>query len=772
MSFNNSTSYIPPNLTFAGTTPLYMAYNGQLQNWSEVPATSNVNINDFNISNVNILDAIEVMAGSIVSVGLTSGSITVTNLTDLSGNIKILNEDDQAPNYLQAISGNLYFNNQLLAQAGDIQEIADWSLYPALQTINADNHGIKNAGNIAFGNNINVLSIDGSNQLLYNGVILGATGGVGPTGATGPTGPSGTGGTGFTGATGATGATGPTGPTGASGSGANASLWANFPAINDVSIPDQDLNMTTLTPGISYNKASLNADVDIGNLTNAPLRPDFNAYCGTVTFGSIVSPLTGMNINSLGPVNVNSVAGISLAGGGGVSVAGVGGVSVTGAGVVSVAGGGISVNGGAVNLTSTSALNVAAGGIAVNGGGIAINGGGVAVNAGALTIASGTVGVGTLAAAGGGVNVFGSDLILTPVGPATSTLRTELITSQSGTPTLAISNVATINGAAYPPPGGSFRPSYDFYVAPNGNDTTGTGSEQNPFLTIERAITARATISNTFEVSIHLASGTYTPAGGNITLLQNTFLVGIPSGETNQPVNINSQIYLQGGATGQVALYGLNLFQASSQCIVCNTVGTYNVNACNIVNLNNYSVFMSLGTLFLTECRITCPTLTSQPFSGVGGTGGTLIMRDCLLNSAGVNSMVQFSGSLTIRQCNLINTNTSANVSPLVLFNPTTSGTTCEISFSTLQYTSATIATNKICVRTNVGTGINAVLNNFVNNLLICEGATSGTAPNNYHCIDKTGAGTASLSYGNLLAGATAYQIDTTITKTEFNTVP
>jgi len=460
MSFNNSTSYIPPNLTFAGTTPLYMAYNGQLKNWSEVPASSNVDINGFNISNINELDSNEILTGSLTALDTLTGNLIVQNLTDTSGNIKILNEDDQAINYLQAISGNLFFNNQLLAQANNIQDIADWSLYPALQTINADNKGINNTGNISFGNNTNILSVNGSNQLLYNGLILGATGFTGPTGATGPTGPSGTGGTGFTGSTGPTGSNGLTGPTGASGSGANASLWANYPAINDVSIPDFDLNMTTTTPGIAYNKASLNADVDIGTVTNAPLRPDFNAYCGTITFGGIVSPLTAMNINSLGPVSVNSAAGISLAGGGGVSVSGAGGVSVTGAGIVSVAGGGISVNGGAVNLTSTSALNVAAGGIAVNGGGIAINGGGVAVNAGALTIASGTVGVGTIAAAGGGVNVFGSDLTMIPVGPATSTLRTNLITSQSGTPTLAISNVATINGVAYPPPNTVYQATY------------------------------------------------------------------------------------------------------------------------------------------------------------------------------------------------------------------------------------------------------------------------------------------------------------------------
>jgi hypothetical protein len=551
-----------------------MAYNGQLKNWSEVPATSNVNINDFDISNVNVLDAIEVMAGSVVSVGLTSGNITVTNLTDLSGNIKILNEDDQAPNYMQAISGNLYFNNQLLAQANDIQDIADWSLYPALQNINADNHGIDFTRYIDFGIG-NRLETDVPGNLTYKGNVIlttaSPTTGVqalntlngnltllstnpatltvdtysanGTITLTVPATAAGvstlntlngavnitstdvatltvaqvgqdiqltvpatavgvstlntlTGAVNITSTDVATLTVAQVGqdiqltvPATAVGVSTLNTLtgavnitstnvatltvaqvgqdvqltvppsavpapvdWANYPAINDVSIPDQDLNMTTTTPGVAYNKATLNADVDIGTLANAPFRPDFNAYCGTVTFGGITSPLTSMTINSLGPVNVNSAAGISLAGGGGVSVAGAGGVSVTGAGVVSVAGGGISVNGGAVNLTSTSALNVAAGGIAVNGGGIAINGGGVAVNAGALTIASGTVGVGTVAAAGGGVNVFGSDLILIPVGPATSTLRTNLITSQSGTPTLAISNVSTINGAAYPPP--------------------------------------------------------------------------------------------------------------------------------------------------------------------------------------------------------------------------------------------------------------------------------------------------------------------------------
>jgi hypothetical protein len=69
-----------------------------------------------------------------------------------------------------------------------------------------------------------------------------------------------------------------------------------------------------------------------------------------------------------------------------------------------------------------------------------------------LSVLAGVTAIGSGGLAGGGLNVYGSDLSLIPVGPNTSTLRTNLITSISGSPTLAISNVATINGIAYPPP--------------------------------------------------------------------------------------------------------------------------------------------------------------------------------------------------------------------------------------------------------------------------------------------------------------------------------
>ena len=181
----------------------------------------------------------------------------------------------------------------------------------------------------------------------------------------------------------------------------------------------------------------------------------------------------------------------------------------------------------------------------------------------------------------------------------------------------------------------------------------------------------------------------------------------------------------------------------------------------------------SLGTLFLTECRITSPTTGTFPGIGVTGNTASIIIRDCLMTSSGTTSLITCVGNLTMRQCVLTNTSTDATVNPLINYNPTAAGNSCEISYCTLQYTSAVSALNKICVRANPTAGITATIINFVFNLLLCEGAQSGTGPSNYHCIDRVSAGgPVTLSYGNLLAGATAHSIDSTITKTEYQTVP
>jgi hypothetical protein len=487
-------SFSPSLETFPATNSSYFKLSSDAgadaARWSLFPAISSINANEYSIENVN----------TITSLSTITSTISVT-----SGAIRLL--DNSGINVLEAIGGDLFFNTELLAKAGDIQDIADWSLYPALSTINVNSNDLSNVSTIngvaypppgtdtsqwaTFPATANVNM--GSNQIGGNGsylqfstnaVTVGAPASFLQTDKIAALGSNmGAAGQYLTSdgakiqwttlvASGVTSLNAQTGTVALTSAGSSVTItnptpgtinletatigapsWANYPAVSNVLIPNYDLTLTSANTGVSYKNVNMDANVTIGNpLLSIGLLPNFSALVANFNIGSVTQPATSVNVTALGNVNILGGAGVSIAGGGGVSVSGVGGVAVTGAGAVSVQGGGISVNGGAVSLVGTSALSVAAGGVLVNGGGVAINGGGVAVNAGALTIASGTVDVGTLAAAGGGVNVFGSDINMIPVGPATATLKTNLIAGY--TPGgLAITDVATINGAAYPPTG-------------------------------------------------------------------------------------------------------------------------------------------------------------------------------------------------------------------------------------------------------------------------------------------------------------------------------
>jgi hypothetical protein len=58
-----------------------------------------------------------------------------------------------------------------------------------------------------------------------------------------------------------------------------------------------------------------------------------------------------------------------------------------------------------------------------------------------------------------------------------------------------------------------FRPTYDYYVSPNGQDSPTNGSEQSPFQTLEYAIIQRQSSPfGSLTMTIHLSSGAYYPS--------------------------------------------------------------------------------------------------------------------------------------------------------------------------------------------------------------------------------------------------------------------
>lgn len=226
----------------------------------------------------------------------------------------------------------------------------------------------------------------------------GATGAAstvtGPTGRTGPTGPQGQTIVGPTGPTGPTGAastvTGPTGPAGGTGSAANASLWATFPAVQNVDISGFNINNADEVNGVNlYSSGSsyFGTFSGAGTFVTPLFTCDSlgNSTCTTLQAGGSVSQLG--NLTAYGanrPVGTNALfvsGGTTLTGGGIVHGTTIGALRVGPIDTVrfEVLPGGIFAttpllpisltSGGAVTVTAGGATTVTAGGVLALAGG-------------------------------------------------------------------------------------------------------------------------------------------------------------------------------------------------------------------------------------------------------------------------------------------------------------------------------------------------------------------------------------------------------------------
>lgn len=301
------------------------------------------------------------------------------------------------------------------------------------------------------------------------------------------------------------------------------------------------------------------------------------------------------------------------------------------------------------------------------------------------------------------------------------------------------------------------RPSFDIYVAPNGNDTTGDGSTQKPFLTIGAAITYRATLAAGTMITIHLNSGTYTE---NITLAANTSLTGETGTSDPAPDPVVVVGTITSSANG-IGLYNLTVTGTVS------LTGTGNTTAINNVTINAAGTFCVTGN---STCSITSCRFTNSAGGCINVTlGGVYAVRDSVLtiSTAGAN-VIQATGSVDIIRSSVESTNTSGSPAALVRFiNSTT--TSNNIRFSRLNYTSTTtdIGGNKCCVQYS-NTGINN--SQIAQCVFECVGATTGTP--NVQCIQYNGSAAVNLNYGNIQAVGNAHNIAPAITKTSMTTVP
>jgi len=143
-------SYSPSLETFTSIGESYFKLasdtGGNVSEWSLYPALQTVIMDGNSIEQVQSIGAynIGISYNSNYENSLTANgnvnfqsTLTTEDMTVTSGAIKL------TPSHiLETIGGNLFFDTELLAKAGDIQNIADWSLYPALSTVNYNNEAI------------------------------------------------------------------------------------------------------------------------------------------------------------------------------------------------------------------------------------------------------------------------------------------------------------------------------------------------------------------------------------------------------------------------------------------------------------------------------------------------------------------------------------------------------------------------------------------------------------------------------------------------------
>lgn len=146
----------PPNLTYAGGLPIYLTEQTDIGRWSLFPAISTVVMDGNSIDGASNISATTMVATESLAADVL---ILSRGPGNTPGRIN-MKDNNGITHTLESIDANLYFDNELLAKANDIQNVSDWALYPALADVDMDSKSILNCGNI---NTIASATIDNTN---------------------------------------------------------------------------------------------------------------------------------------------------------------------------------------------------------------------------------------------------------------------------------------------------------------------------------------------------------------------------------------------------------------------------------------------------------------------------------------------------------------------------------------------------------------------------------------------------------------------------------
>ena len=349
------------------------------------------------------------------------------------------------------------------------------------------------------------------------------------------------------------------------------------------------------------------------------------------------------------------------------------------------------------------------------------------------------------------------------------------IVSQTGA---SVSGLGTLACSKLLP---TFKSANVYFVATNGNDSTGTGCVENPWASITHALSvceALTTVDNLYRY-IYVLAGVYTE---DITIRKKVNLVGLGSSPFSSGVGcqLNGVIYVTIDANGT------DIF--NNACCISGLLLTgslqFTSTANSVLNLDNmyiYSADLSGRALYFNpSCTNSRLRITNSQISTSGTTGtnplievtkiGQVIMNNCICTAKNNQNVLTFSGTSTcdtINNCKFESDVVSSTAAAIVSITSTNSGTytftNCGFVYADTTSKAASPVSCGICC--SAGSGNPRIV------ALYCSFFLLGTTSANYAIQDinyGTGTAMACLYYMNGGSLTNAFAIHAVLNTNKF----
>jgi len=551
----------------------------------------------------------------------------------------------------------------------------------------------------------------------------------------------------------------------------DAALWSQYPATSTIDASGYGITNLTSINGVPYvasdteqwatYPAVQSVDISSNGILNVnDLHFIDNGYIVSAGALSIASDLSGdLSLAAAGGGNVNIGAGnlgnINIVAGGHTLTLGAEIVSITGNGTTITDPSGIVLATPTVNVSNGNIINVtdidgvagtpltlnSSSDIALE----AANDAYVEAQAGSANL-NGNIDV-NLDANTGAVNITGATGIQLNSATTIGTVGTNRNLTVNGTVD-ATGDVISSFGGSSPYSLNTIGAlvttpqTYNYWVAVNGSNTTGTGSVTNPFSSITAALAATAALADGIPVNINVTAGTYTE---NPTITRNnTFIIGTPTvsdvvivGTLSLTPAVSAQPLITQGGSG-ITVVGNVVCSETVNTEVNWYMANVNVTSYGVAALSCTGDVSNNCSITLNNCVITQNTTNSAAIQLVSCRANLVLVSVAQNTTSPALSLFLGNSSVAANGATFTCAGT-ALASPVVFINNTISaGSLNTFTSCSFIYTAATAGSAKTAVQFNNAVAANAVFN-------YCVFSVGGST----NIISKTGIGSTNINWGH-----------------------